>query len=248
MFTNRILKSIAVAAVASALIFGSLGPAAAQQNRPRYSSRQGAPGSLTLPADTVITVQMNSPLSSKTSRVGDRFSATVTVPVYVSGETAIPSGAVIEGRVTQVSPARRMSKPGSIAIGFDYLIFPDGSRVPVIANLTSDDPETRRRIDEESTVSGKERDKAIFVGGGGAIGAVIGVMTGGAGGAIVGGVLGAGAGVAGIMLSKGEEARVPTGTPFGVQLKEPLVINVDSTNAGGMRSDPGPDSDRKSVV
>ena len=243
MFTKRILKSAAIAAMASALAFSTAGIADAQQTRPRYSSRQSSPNNWTLPSDTVITVQLNSPLSSKTSRVGDKFSATVTVPVYLNGETVIPSGSVIEGRVTQVSPARRMSRPGSIAIGFDYLIFPDGSRIPVIANLTSDDPETRRRIDEESTVSGEERDKAVFVGGGGAIGAVIGVMAGGGKGAVVGGVLGAGAGVAGILLSKGEEARVPTGTPFGVQLKEPIFVSQVSTDAGRSRRDSGVDTD-----
>jgi peptidoglycan hydrolase-like protein with peptidoglycan-binding domain len=237
MFTKRILKSVAIAAMASAVTISSLGLASAQQNRPRYNSRQSSHQSWTIPPDTIITVQMNSPLSSKTSRVGDRFNATVTVPVYVNGETAIPAGSVIEGRVTQVTPARRMSKPGTIGIGFELLIFPDGSRLPLIANLTSDDPETRSRIDEESTVSGEERDKAVFVGGGGAIGAVIGVMTGGGKGAVVGGVLGAGAGVAGVLLSKGEEARVPTGTPFGVQLREPLVVNQDSTNANMRRSD-----------
>jgi peptidoglycan hydrolase-like protein with peptidoglycan-binding domain len=241
MFTKRILKSVAIAAMAIAVMISSLGLASAQQNRPRYNSRQSSHQGLTIPPDTIITVQMNSPLSSKTSRVGDRFNATVTVPVYVNGETAIPAGSVIEGRVTQVSPARRMSKPGTIAIGFEYLIFPDGSRLPLIANLTSEDPETRSRIDEESTVSGEERDKAVFVGGGGAIGAVIGVMTGGGKGAVVGGVLGAGAGVAGVLLSKGEEARVPTGTPFGVQLREPLVVSQDSTNASMRRTDANAD-------
>jgi peptidoglycan hydrolase-like protein with peptidoglycan-binding domain len=237
MFTKRILKSVAIAAVSIAFTISNLGIASAQQNRPRYNSRQNSHQSWTIPPDTIITVQMNSPLSSKTSRVGDRFSATVTVPVYVNGETAIPAGSVIEGRVTQVTPARRMSRPGTIAIGFEHLIFPDGSRLPLIANLTSDDPETRSRIDEESTVSGEERDKAVFVGGGGAIGAVIGVMTGGGKGAVVGGVLGAGAGLAGVLFSKGEEARVPTGTPFGVQLKEPLVVNQESANAGMRRTD-----------
>ena len=36
----------------------------------------------------------------------------------------IPAGAIVEGRVTQVTPAKRMSKSGTIAIDFDELGFP----------------------------------------------------------------------------------------------------------------------------
>jgi peptidoglycan hydrolase-like protein with peptidoglycan-binding domain len=196
-----------------------------QETRPRYSSRQNGERSWSIPEDTVINVQMNGTLSSRTSRVGDKFNATVTIPVYVDGKTVIPAGTVVEGRVTQVTPAKRMSKSGSLAVDFDNLVFPNGSRINLVGSLTSDDPETRRRIDEESNVSGEDKKRAaVFIGGGGAVGAVLGGIAGGGKGAVVGGVLGAGAGVAGVLLSKGEEAQVPSGTPFGIQLRQPLII------------------------
>lgn len=199
--------------------------AQAQDTRPRYSSPQYADRGWTLPSDTVISVQMNSTLSSRTARVGDKFIATVTVPVYVNGQTVIPAGTIIEGRVTQVTPAKRMNRSGTIGIDFDDLVFPNGSRLGLIGGLTSSDPETRRHIDDESRVSGQGNNRpAVFIGGGGAIGAVLGGIAGGGKGAVLGGVAGAGAGVAGVLLAKGEEAQVPAGTPFGVQLKQPLVI------------------------
>lgn len=199
--------------------------AQAQDTRPRYSSPQYADRAWTLPSDTVISVQMNSTLSSRTARVGDKFIATVTVPVYVNGQTVIPAGTIVEGRVTQVTPAKRMNRSGTIGIDFDDLVFPNGSRLGLIGGLTSSDPETRRHIDDESRVSGQGNNRpAVFIGGGGAIGAVLGGIAGGGKGAVLGGVAGAGAGVAGVLLAKGEEAQVPAGTPFGVQLKQPLVI------------------------
>src|SRR5262249_21816841 len=130
-----------------------------------------------------------------------------------------------EGRITQVTPAKRMNRAGTIGVDFDDIVFPNGSRIGLVGGLTSSDPSTRKRIDDESNVSGEGNKKpAVFVGGGGAVGAVLGGIAGGGKGAVLGGVAGAGAGVAGVLLSKGEEAQVPAGTPFGVQLKQQLLI------------------------
>jgi peptidoglycan hydrolase-like protein with peptidoglycan-binding domain len=220
--------------------------AQAQDSRPRYSSPQYAERAWTLPADTVVSVQMNSTLSSRTARVGDKFIATVAVPVYVNGQTVIPAGSIIEGRVTQVTPAKRMNRSGTIGIDFDDLVFPNGARADLVGSLTSADPETRRRIDDENRVSGGGNKRpAVFIGGGGAIGAVLGGIAGGGKGAVLGGVAGAGAGVAAVLLAKGEEAQVPAGTPFGVQLKQSLIIREsfisDTAPAADRSSDQKPD-------
>src|SRR2546425_4779871 len=109
--------------------------AAAQNSRPRYSSARPTDQS-TVPTDTVISVQMNGTLSSRTARVGDKFTATVMVPVYVNGRTVIPAGAIVEGRGTQVTPAERGNRSGMIGVDFDDLGFSDGSRVGLVASLT----------------------------------------------------------------------------------------------------------------
>ncbi|MGA9774176.1 MAG: peptidoglycan-binding protein [Blastocatellia bacterium] len=240
MQSRSSFRQAVVSALVLGLILGSSLNIFAQDNRPRRSSRQSPDNSWTIPQDSVISVRMNGTLSSKTSHVGDRFNATVDMPVYVNGREVIPAGAIVEGRVTQVTPAKRMGRSGTIAIDFDDLVFPDGSRIDLDGNLTSDDPETRERIDDESRVSGRdEKRTGVFVGGGGAIGAVLGGIAGGGKGAVVGGVLGAGAGIAGVLLSKGEEAQVPSGTPFGVQLRRPIVLregNPNQQDTGGYRN------------
>jgi peptidoglycan hydrolase-like protein with peptidoglycan-binding domain len=182
---------------------------------------------------------MNRTLDSKTSRVGDRFAATVTIPVYVDGTAVIPAGSIVEGRVTEVVPAKRMSRSGTIAVDFDELVLPNGWHARVVGSLTSDDPEASRTIDDEGQVTGENnRRKGVFVGGGGAIGAILGGIAGGGKGAVIGGVAGAGAGVAGILLSKGEEAQVPSGTPFGLQLKQALVIGDADVDSPSVSDDP----------
>ena len=240
-FKKRLIRTTS-AMLAFTLIAGLSNLTVAQETRPRHNSAQYAEQSWTLPPDTVISVQMNGTLTSRTAHVGDKFTATVTVPVYANGHTVIPAGSIIEGRVTQVTPAKRMSRSGTIAIDFDDIVFPNGVAVGLVGILTSDDPETRRRIDDESRVSA-ERNKrpAVFVGGGGAIGAVLGGIAGGGKGAVLGGAAGAGVGVASVLLSKGEEAQVPSGTPFGVQIKQALVIRESYIAEGLPPSDPPPD-------
>jgi Putative peptidoglycan binding domain len=236
-----------VACLLAATLTTSLSAAAsAQPQRPHYGARrsgaqQPVGGAWAIPENTVISVRMDSTLTSKSSHVGDRFTATVTVPVDVNGDRVVPAGAIVEGHVTQVTPARRPARSGTIAVEFDNLVLPDGTRLALDASLTSDDPETRRQIDEENRVSGRDvRNKGVFVGSGGAVGAILGAIGGGAKGAVIGGAAGAGAVLAGILLSKGEEARVPSGTPFGVQLRRSLPVHpgaASDTVASSHRND-----------
>ncbi|HMG37264.1 MAG TPA: peptidoglycan-binding protein [Blastocatellia bacterium] len=207
----------------------------AQDSRSRYGNSRSQPDGWTVSESTIISVRMNNSLSSRTARVGDKFTATVAVPVYVNGDTVIPAGTQVEGRVTQVTPAKRMNRSGTIGIDFEQITFPNGSSQRVVGSLTSSDSYTRSRIDDESKVGGERgKNPVVFVGGSGALGAILGGITGGAKGAAVGGAVGAGIGLAGVLMSKGEEAQVPAGTPFGIQLRQPLFVSA--ANVDGQQS------------
>jgi hypothetical protein len=196
------------------------------KHKPGINTRPAQPG--VIPEDTILHMRMNDSLSSKTSRVGDRFTATVTEPVIIDGKVAIPAGATVQGRVTQVNAARRMNKGGAIAVEFEEISLPNGLSTKIDGALTSDDPDIQKQIDDENRVSGgKSKDTAIFVGQSGAIGAVLGAITGGGKGAMVGGAVGAGVGLASVLFSKGEDASVPSGTPFGIRLKQALPVPDD---------------------
>jgi hypothetical protein len=66
--------------------------------------------------------------------------------------------------------------------------------------------------------------KLIFIGGGGAGGAILGAAIGGGKGALIGGLLGAGGGYLGEKLTKGPEAEVKSGTEFGVYLNKGIMM------------------------
>ena len=173
-----------------------------------------------------LRVRMNSTISSKTARIGDTFTANVTEPVYsTNGVLVIPSGSKVTGRVDSVVAARKGGKPGTIDASFVSLRLPNGVTRRINGSLTDLDSDDAKS-DNEGTASGDrmKHRKIIFIGGGGAGGAVLGGAIGGGKGALIGGIIGAGAGLLGERMTKGEDAEVRSGTEFGVILNQPLSL------------------------
>lgn len=188
--------------------------------------RAVAPKLYTVNRGENIRVRMNSSISSKTARVGQTFTTTVTETVYSNnGVVVIPEGSKMTGRVDSVVPARKGGKPGTIDVSFYQVRLPNGVTRRIngsLTDLSSDDAKS----DNEGTASGDrmKHRKIIFIGGGGAGGAVLGGAIGGGKGALIGGLLGAGAGLLGERMTKGEEAEVRSGTEFGVILNQAISL------------------------
>ena len=181
-----------------------------------------------LEANQYFRLRMNQTLNSSQSRMGDRFKATVVTPVYASGVEVVPAGSMVEGRVTSAVPARTRGRQGQIAVAFDTLILPDGTRHSLDGVLTELQDDRHGEVDAENEVSGRSSDKRNigYIGGGTAGGAILGGVMGGAKGAGIGAIIGAGAGVAGVMLTKGNEAELRSGTEVGMVTTRPMTFTV----------------------
>jgi hypothetical protein len=184
----------------------------------------------TLEQNQYFRLRMNQTISSEKSRMGDRFKATVVTPVYASGVAVVPAGSIVEGRVTSVVPARTRGREGQIAVSFDTLVLPDETKYALDGVLTELQDDRRGEVDAENEVSGRSSEKRSigYIGGGTAGGAILGGAIGGAKGAGIGAVLGAGAGVAGVMLTKGNEAELRSGTEIGMVTARPITFKVRS--------------------
>ena len=218
-----------------AIILGTVVPSFAATQRRRSTRRRVATTRrvttpavryFTVPADTVIRVRMDTELNSKTARSGDRFSATVTEPVYGggSGVDVVPTGSKVWGRVTTVRRAGRRT-PGNISVSFYQVELPTGVRHAIngsLSSLQADDV----NADNEGTVSGKGNRKrdAVFIGGGAATGAIIGAIAGGGKGAAIGAILGGGLGTGARVYEKEQDAEVKSGTEFGVILNRAVSL------------------------
>ncbi|MFL6284402.1 MAG: hypothetical protein ACJ74Q_14760 [Pyrinomonadaceae bacterium] len=218
-----------------ALILGTVVPsfAATQRRRTRRrvtATRRATPPPAVryyaVPVNTVMRVRMDTELNSKTARTGDRFSATVTEPVYGggSGVDVIPVGSKVWGRVTTVRRAGRRT-PGNIAVSFYQVELPNGVRPAINGSLSSLQADNVNS-DNEGTVSGRSnrnRD-AVFIGGGAATGALIGAIAGGGKGAAIGAILGGGLGTGARVYENEQDAEVKSGTEFGVILNRALSL------------------------
>jgi hypothetical protein len=166
---------------------------------------------LRLPEGTEIQVRLETELSSKTSRLEDRFEASVIDPVRLGGDVAIPAGARVRGVVRSVTPAHRPSKEGRLDLQFDSLYL-GRTRFDIRGTVTS--------LGEKQS-SGETAKKAGI---GAVLGGVLGSLFGGKDAAIVGVVLGGGGAVAG---TKGDDVELPIGAALSVRLDKPLDMPRD---------------------
>jgi hypothetical protein len=230
---KKILNFAIMSTVLSAFLFSLAGDASAQTRRKRpvvrkaaVTKRAPAPRLYTVAAGKRIRVRMNDELSSKTARVGERFTVTVREPVYSSnGAVVIPEGSEIVGKVDSVTRAQKKGKPGALDVSFVQVVLPNGTKRAISGSLTELNADDAKS-DNEGTARGDrmKHRKVIWYGGGAAGGAILGAAVGGGKGALVGALLGAGGGFLGERYTKGEEAKVESGTEFTVYLNRAVSL------------------------
>ncbi len=169
------------------------------------------PKPLVVPADTVIPVVLDQTISSKASKPGDKFSATVESPIEIEGKVAIPKGARAEGVVRDAKAAGRFK--GGAVLSLELTSVEVGGRNHAIQT-------------SGATMSSKGKGKrtAVMVGGGAAGGAAIGAVAGGGKGAAIGALIGAAAGTGGAGLTGNRDITLNAETPLDFKLLEPVTI------------------------
>jgi len=95
-----------------------------------------------LTAGTDIRATLDTPLSTKTSKAGDRFTATVSAPVHdSSGNVIVPIGSKLNGQVGEPTEdgklATAIKDMGHINLRFTDIQLPNGADVPISATLLS---------------------------------------------------------------------------------------------------------------
>src|ERR1700675_1767852 len=134
-----------------------------------------------IPSGTTIRVRMIDRLSSEENQTGDTFHGTLDEPIVVNGRELYPKGADVIGRVTDAHPTGRLSEPGELDL---------------VLNTVSSGTIASSINVEPLVIKGESHAKsnATKIGGGAALGAVIGAIAGGGKGAAIGTLAGGGAG------------------------------------------------------
>lgn len=212
------------------------GPNSAQPPAGTYEQQvTPAPGgSDQIVANTELHATLDTPLSTKTSKPGDRFTATITDPVRgANGAVMIPSGARVEGEVAEAEQgkaAAALRGKGKLSLRFRDVVLPNGQTLPFTATLVSvnsTNGKNTKKADEEGQVqSGTQgKDVARDVGIGAGIGTVAGLIFGGP---LKGLAIGALAGGGYVLATKGKDVELPAQTGMVIRLDQPLTLNGSS--------------------
>jgi len=179
-----------------------------------------------VPAGTALMVRLDTTLATFSNKPGDPFQGRIAQPVVINGQTVIPAGATVEGRVTKVAEPRRISGRPTIGILPEAVILPTGERFYLDATLTDTNiPGTDVNTEGQFKGNGHDRSDVIETGGGTAGGMLIGGLAGGPVGVLVGGIVGAGA-TTGHWLVKHRSATLPAGTQLTLELNRPLTMTA----------------------
>ena len=166
-------------------------------------------------ADSVIGLQVETGVSTRTAEVEDSVEARVTRDVLVADEVAVPAGTRVLGSVVLVEQAGKLRDASRLGIRFHTLVMDEGSRVPMVT-------ETIYREGDP-----KGRDSVGKIGGAAVGGAILGAIFGGARGAAIGGSIGAAGGTAAAVSTEAEPAGLPPGTTLTVRLSRPAIVTVE---------------------
>jgi hypothetical protein len=166
-----------------------------------------APRPITVPSGTPIVVRMGQTVSAKENSVGDSFGGTLAQSVVVHGTTIFRAGAPVTGVVTASKGQGRFKGDGALGIS--------------VRRVGNYDVTTSAY---EKSVSGKGKRTAIFAGGGGGAGALIGGLAGGGKGALIGGLLGAGGGTAAGAFTGNKNVSVPAESVVTFTLAAPITV------------------------
>jgi hypothetical protein len=145
-----------------------------------------------IPPGTAVQVRMTEDLSSETASVGQQFHGTVEAPVVVNGRTLFPKGAYVTGEVVNLERSGRLSNPGELHLNLRTIR--TGGRTYAVSMGTV-------------LIKGESHTKSNVtkIGGGTAMGALIGAIAGGGKGAAIGAGVGAAAGT-GVAAGTGKKA------------------------------------------
>jgi len=184
-----------------------------------------------LAAGTPLQVQLETTLSTRTSKLGDAFRARIVYAVFADEREAIPVGSMVEGTVVNLKAPGRTSGEPQIQLRPENIVFPDGSRSQLTASVTetSGGGDNVEVDSEEGTISsfGKDGVSKGKLATNAATAATLGaIYSGSAHGALIG------AGAVGAitlfhyLFKRGKDLEIPAGSELVIELNREFTYTA----------------------
>jgi hypothetical protein len=172
---------------------------------PAPSIETRVPHTVTLATGTLLPVRVGETLSSAHNQPGDTFLATLTQPLVIDGFIIAERGARLEGRVVQAGASR-------LGISVVRLATADGQNIRI---------RTEPFVKQAGSSAGTDAAK---IGGGAALGAIIGAIAGGGKGAAIGAGAGGAVGAGDVLLTRGQAAEITVETRVTFRVQDSITI------------------------
>jgi hypothetical protein len=184
---------------------------------PPPSAAPQPPAQVTIPAGTMLSVRMLDPLDSDSALPGDTFRASLNAPLELDGNIVIPTNSEVTGRVVEAHAAGKFKGAAMLTIELTRLHC-NGRSYPLRTNQWSRE------------IQGRGKNTAEKVGGGAALGAIIGALAGGGKGAAIGTLVGAGAGGTAQAVTHAKQVTLDPETLLNFRLEQPVTVHPSSVN------------------
>jgi len=210
MKTNHTLKFLIVLSILIAMPVMASG----QRRKPRLR-RATPPSTITPPVvapGTNLKVRLNDTLSSKESRAGDKFTATVIDPVRFNEAT-------VHGHIRSIVKSGKVKGRTTMNLAFDAIDLPDGKH-GVLHGYVTKVYGAKGTADNEGGVQSESRGNQTLkrAGIGATAGAIIGGLAGGGKGAAIGLILGGAGGAGSLAINGSKELKLESGTEMLVHV------------------------------
>jgi hypothetical protein len=178
------------------------------------STAAAAVREVTLPAGTVLPVDLETSVGSDISRVEQPVHGRLRHAITINGVQVLPAGTAVSGHVTAAQRPGKVKGRGYVAMRFTELDTPGAGTTRIsTAPISRTAPAT------------KEKD-AVKILAPAAGGAVIGRIVGGNSGAAKGALIGGAAGTGYVLSTRGKEVRIGKGADLAVRLTAPVTVTV----------------------
>jgi hypothetical protein len=169
------------------------------------------PVTVTVPANAIVTVRTIDNIDSKTNHAGEVFKASLDAPIVADDKVIVPAGADAYIKLVSASSAGRMTGRSELGLELSSIVF-QGKTYNVVSS------------DVKQSGASRGKRTAATIGGGAALGALIGAVAGGGKGAAIGAAVGGGAGTGVQVFTKGQQVKIPSETRLDFTLQQPLEI------------------------
>lgn len=183
---------------------------------------------VTVPAGTKIPLTLKQAISTHSARVGDPVYAQTAFPIVQNNKIVIPEGTFVQGTIRSIVHPGKVKGRAQLNMTFTSMIFPNGYTVVLPGALEGVPGSNNSAIkDSEGTIeqSGSKGKDAATIATTTIPGAGIGAIADGAKGAGIGAGVGGVVGLATVLLTRGPDVSLGTGSSVEMVLERTIEID-----------------------